>query len=293
VTAALRCLVVEGNVRAAREAHARDTGRMPCESYADALAAVAAGLGAAVACDLAFPADEGANLPDPAGLSGYDAVVLTGSALAVYRVEPAVARQVDLMRAVYASGTPAFGSCWGLQVGAVAAGGAVAPSPAGPEVGFARRIVRSEAGHGHPLLDGRPAAWDAPAVHLDAVTVPPGGCTVLARNDRAAVQAAEIRHDGGTFWGVQYHPEFSLADMADIIGRYGRTLVDEGPFIEMAQLHANVADLRLLDEDPTRADVAWRLGYDADVLDEGYRTTEIRNWITHMVEPEMTRRGRG
>ena len=30
-------------------------------------------------CDVAYPADEGANLPDRAGLLSYDAVVLSGS----------------------------------------------------------------------------------------------------------------------------------------------------------------------------------------------------------------------
>ena len=37
---------------------------MPCESYAGVLQAIAPD----GVCDLAFPADEGANLPDPGGL---------------------------------------------------------------------------------------------------------------------------------------------------------------------------------------------------------------------------------
>ena len=31
---------------------------------------------------------------------------------------------------------------------------------------------------------------------------------VLARNVDTPVEAAEIRHGNGVFWGVQYHPEF-------------------------------------------------------------------------------------
>ena len=45
----------------------------------------------------------------------------------------AVTRQIELMRAVYAAGVPCFGSCWGIQVGAAAAGGggeAVGGAPA-------------------------------------------------------------------------------------------------------------------------------------------------------------------
>ncbi len=60
----------------------------------------------------------------------------------------------------------------------------------------------------HPLLEGRPLAFDAPAIHLDAIAELPGQATVLASNEMAPVQAAEIRHEGGLFWGVQYHPDF-------------------------------------------------------------------------------------
>src|ERR687898_3125376 len=98
----LRFLVVEGNTRGARQAHRQAYGLMPSESYAAVLHEID---GDAV-CDLAFPADEGANLPDAAGLQSYDGVVLTGSALNVYDATPAVTRQIELMRAVYASRTP-------------------------------------------------------------------------------------------------------------------------------------------------------------------------------------------
>ena len=42
----------------------------------------------------------------------------------------------------------------------------------------------------------------------------PPGATLLATNAVTAVQAAEIRSGRGTFWGVQYHPEISLAEVA-------------------------------------------------------------------------------
>src|SRR3712207_4758104 len=160
---ALRFLVVEGNAREARMAHKAAYGLMPSESYA----AVLQGIEPGSVCDLAFPADDGANLPDPAGLQSYDGVVLTGSALNLYDRTPAILRQIDLMRAIYASGTPAFGSCWGLQVGAAAAGGDVAKNPRGRQLGFARRITLTEAGRAHPMLAGRPAAYHAPAIHPD------------------------------------------------------------------------------------------------------------------------------
>ena len=51
---------------------------------------------------------------------------------------------------------------------------------------------------------------------------------MLAANAVSPVQAAAIRHDGGTFWGVQYHPEFSLDELAVILRRRTEALVQNG-----------------------------------------------------------------
>ena len=100
-------------------------------------------------CDIALPADEGSNLPDPSGLESYDGVVITGSALNLWKAEPESMRQVELARAVYKSGTPFFGSCWGLQVATVAAGGSVRENPKGREVLIARDVTLT-AGRARP-----------------------------------------------------------------------------------------------------------------------------------------------
>jgi Glutamine amidotransferase class-I len=95
--------------------------------------------------DICYPADAGANLPDRAGLESYDGVAITGSALNVYDGGPAVDSQVALARAVIAARTPVFGSCWGLQVLTVAAGGSVRKNPRGREMivrRYGNRLVR-------------------------------------------------------------------------------------------------------------------------------------------------------
>ncbi len=46
---------------------------------------------------------------------------LSGSPLHVYIDSPEVERQIAFMRYVFASGTPSFGSCAGLQVAIAAA----------------------------------------------------------------------------------------------------------------------------------------------------------------------------
>ena len=100
--------------------------------------------------DICYPADPGANLPDAGGLESYDGVVITGSALHIYEGGPEIEPQIELTRAVFGSHTPVFGSCWGLQMITVAAGGSVRRNPKGREIGFGRRIRLTNDGRGHP-----------------------------------------------------------------------------------------------------------------------------------------------
>ncbi|MGL4324814.1 MAG: type 1 glutamine amidotransferase [Beijerinckiaceae bacterium] len=283
-----RFLIVDGNVRAARDMHRDSYGLAPGESYAASVQTFAP----TSLCDVAMPADDGANIPDAGGLQSYDGIFLTGSALNIYTIEPAVTRQIDLMRAIYQSQVPVFGSCWGIQIGAVAAGGTVHLNPKGREMGFARAITRTAAGRNHPLLAGRPDAWDAPAIHLDEVAVLPGDAMVLARNAMSDVQAAEFSHGGGVFWGVQYHPEFSLREIATIMRRRAEVLVGEG-FARTVEAFRDHCDaLAALHDDPARRDIAWVMGLDEQVLDPLRRMTEIGNFIEHRVKPITSRRGR-
>jgi GMP synthase (glutamine-hydrolysing) len=114
---------------------------------------------------------------------------------------------------------------------------------------------------------------------------------VLAANSVSDIQAAEIRHDGGTLWGVQYHPEFSLEELAIILERRMEILVAEGFCDTLEDAAAYVADLVALHAEH-RPDLAWRHGLDLEVLDPVRRTREIRNFIEYRVKPEKSRNGR-
>jgi GMP synthase (glutamine-hydrolysing) len=196
------------------------------------------------------------------------------------------------MRAVFASGTPSFGSCAGLQVATVAAGGTVRRNARGREAGFARRITPTAAGAGHPLLDGRPPAFDAPSVHGDEVETLPEGGTLLASNVVTAVQAVEIRSDKGIFWGVQYHPELSLREIAAALRRQQDDLLQAG-LVDSPETLAGHADLiDALGRMPERRDLAWRLGLDRELTERHRRTTELRNFIDHLVKPTRSARMR-
>jgi GMP synthase (glutamine-hydrolysing) len=277
VTRPLRLLVAEGNTSEGRSRMAAQAGETLGEGYANALRSIAPD----ARNDLCFPADEDPKLPAP--LESYDGIAITGSALNIYHGEVASLRQIEFAREIFARHIPFFGSCWGLQVAAVAAGGEVGRNPKGREVAFARKIMLNEVGRAHPLHRGRNIAFDAPAIHGDEVIRLPPDTTVTAWNALSQVQAAEIRHDGGVFWGVQYHPEFTLRDLAFILRRYGQTLVDEGFFADLAALESYAADLSVLASDQLRTDIAWRLGLGTDILQPDLRLCEIANWIDRQV----------
>ncbi|PWR22409.1 glutamine amidotransferase [Zavarzinia compransoris] len=277
----LRLLVVEGNVAAARERAIASGGTAAGLSYADLLRRLAPD----ATVDICYPADPGSNLPGVADLAAYDGVAITGSALNIYDGGPAIEPQVALVRDAFQAGTPMFGSCWGLQVATVAAGGTVRANPKGREIGIARRIVPTAAGRDHPLLAGRPAAYDAICVHLDEVETMPAGMTVLAGNAVSDVQAAEIRHGNGVFWGVQYHPEYTFREIAAVMRRYGPVMVTGGFVHDAAELQAVIAQYDALDAAPGDTALAWRLGVDGEVLDPAARNREIGNWLAHLVRP--------
>ena len=109
----------------------------------------------------------------------------------------------------------------------------------------------------------------------------------------SAVQAAEIAWSGGVFWGVQYHPEYSLREIAAILGGRPDALVRERFFADTQAARAYAEDLRALDADPARREIAWRLGLGDDVLEPARRRTELINFIEFWVRPEKSARGRG
>ena len=279
----LRLLVAEGNKAADRLRIAESAGVTPGESYAAVLRRFAPD----AHVEICTPADASATIPV---LDDCDGVVFTGSALNIYKQELESLRQVDFMRELFTRGAPIFGSCWGMQVAAVAAGGDVGPNSRGREVAFARKIRLTEAGRAHPMHRGRTVAFDAPAIHADEIVRLPENATVTASNDMSAVQAMEIRRGMGTFWGVQYHPEYDFHDVATTVLRYGAKLVEEGFFRSVEELEGYAADLETLQRDPKRGDIAVRCGLGEDLLDPQIRACEILNWVNHYVSASRSRR---
>ena len=127
---------------------------------------------------------------------GPAAVILSGGPASVY-AEGAPA----LDPALFDTGIPVFGMCYGFQAMARALGGEVAHDGT-------REYGRTEvtlSGSPGVLHDGLPARHPVWMSHGDSVTAAPEGFTVTASSDRVAVAAFE--DTGRRLAGVQYHPE--------------------------------------------------------------------------------------
>ena len=275
-----RILVIDGNVDEIRARQRAALGYDSGQGYARVLR----GIDPSLQIDIVLAADAEPRFPTGVGLEHYDGVTMTGSALNVYNGGAPVTRQIDLAKAVFEAGVPFFGSCWGLQVAVTAAGGEVRANPRGREFGFGRRIELTEAGRGHPLFAGKAAVFEAPTIHRDDIVSLPTDAAALAHNDYG-LQAAAFTHRKGTFWGVQYHPEYDYLDIAAAAERYGENLVNDGTFRDAAALAAFAAELRALQANPSDKALLWKHGLGPSMHGPAARLLEIRNWLDSQVHP--------
>jgi GMP synthase (glutamine-hydrolysing) len=279
-----RILVIDGNRAATRDAQVAAGGKPTGEGYAQVLRHLAP-----VSCDIVRPADGEVHLAAGSGLADYDGAVMTGSALNIYDGGAHIERQIDLARALFAAAVPFFGSCWGLQVAVTAAGGRVRRNPLGREFGFARRIELSATGVLHPMYAGKPHVFEAVTVHSDDVEQLPADALVLASNEMG-IQAVELRSGGGAIWAVQYHPEYSYAELAAITLRYAEALLAQQLFASRPELEQFVTELRLLMQDPSNHGLAWKHGLGPAMQDERLKLAELRNWLELKVMPRHRHR---
>jgi len=273
----LKFLIAESETATERDERREHAGKSSGETYAATLSQ----LRPEADITIVAPADADAKPLAPADLARYDAVFVTGAPLHVYDDSPEVRRQLAFMRSVFASGTPSFGSCAGLQLAVAAAGGTVRKMER-MEAGISRRIVPTEEGRSHPLLNGRGSCWDAPAIHGDEVEALPATATLLASNAVSKVQAVEIRHDVGVFWGVQYHPELAPGEIAVALRRQAQDIVDAGLAETIEDVERRADQLDVLQHDPGRTTALWALGVDSRFADEANRRLELMNFLKHL-----------
>ncbi len=238
--------------------------------------------------DIFYIADLDQNLPSGTNLNSYDAYIWTGSNLTIFHHDDArVTRQIEFCRAIYNVGKPQYGSCWGVQMAATAAGGEVQKNPKGREWSIARDIQLTDAGKQCKLYVGKPSKFDGFIMHLDHVTRIPEGGTLLATNAHTQVQALEVKHGKGTFWATQYHPEYNLYEMARLLIARKQPITDEGFFKSTDQVEQLAAKMLELYKHPESKDLRAELKIGDDILGTQIRQQELRNWVDYLVLPAL------
>jgi GMP synthase-like glutamine amidotransferase len=156
---------------------------------------------AGVALDVRLVFD-GQALPN--SLDGFDGLVVMGGSMSAASDDgfPARRSELTLIAESLDRGVPTLGVCLGAQLLAVAAGAAVYPGAAGPEIGWGP-VDLLPACQDDPLFSDLPSSLTVMHWHGDTYDLPVGA-TALLSNGNYANQGFRI---GETAWGVQFHLE--------------------------------------------------------------------------------------
>ncbi len=277
----LRFLIIDGYSKKSRDALEMAGMRLAWKLYASMLNQRRSD----AVYDVLLPSDPGVDMPTR-DIGSYSGIIWTGCDLCINDTEnTSVRNQIEFAKQVYEVGVPSWGSCWGIQMAAVAAGGEVKPNPKGREMGIARKINLKPKALEHPMFEGKPAVFEAFISHDDIVTQTPPGAVILAGNDFTRIQALAVTHKNGTFWAVQYHPEYNLHEIARLIVAREEKLVAAGFFKGPDDLTVLVNRMEELFDNSDRKDLRWQLAIDDDVLSDEVRQCEFVNWINKLVIP--------
>ena len=136
----------------------------------------------------------------------HDALVALGGPASVLAPPDWLRAEADMLRDWVAACRPVFAICLGAQLLAQAMGATVRPLPA-PELGWTAI----------DLGDGR--ACEFLQWHSDAFTLPPGA---IARAAGAAWPVQMFASPDGRRVGLQFHPEWTDADLRTLHAAFGR-----------------------------------------------------------------------
>ncbi len=135
----------------------------------------------------------------------FDAVIIGGaSGTSVCDITPSVfySSIIELVSYCISVNKPLFGTCYGFQVLAIAAGGHVYREQK-PECGHITINTTNKISSDH-ICHTLPSTFDVISIHRDFLLELPDTCDLLAYNDNC-IQAIKIKNK--PLWGFQFHPE--------------------------------------------------------------------------------------
>jgi GMP synthase (glutamine-hydrolysing) len=140
-------------------------------------------------------------------------IIITGSPASTYDNDAWIARSEDFLKRAADRSVPLYGVCFGHQLLAQTFGGKVEKCPRGWELGTVA-VTQTRHGKANPLFSSVPETFVAQMSHGDVVTELPPTAVPLVKNDHWPCQAFAL---GERIWATQFHPEFTLQIVSDLI----------------------------------------------------------------------------
>ena len=153
-------------------------------------------------------------------LAGHAAVIALPGVANPDEKTNAVEATRDVLREALRQELPILGICLGAELLAEAAGGETGPCR--PEWGY-REVSLAAAGRDDELLGDLPAQFDVFQAHEYCFELPPDA--VALAHSPGVLQAFRI---GDNAWGVQFHPEPTLAMLDGWTGALGHRMQANG-----------------------------------------------------------------
>lgn len=141
----------------------------------------------------------------PKTLCGYAGTVVFGGPMSANDADAFVHREIDFIDVPLKENVPFLGICLGAQMLCRSIGGKVGAHPdALVEIGY-YDLHPTDAGEALMEWPRKVYQW-----HREGMTVPESAATLLARGEHFDTQAFRV---GETAYGIQFHPELTLAMM--------------------------------------------------------------------------------
>jgi GMP synthase (glutamine-hydrolysing) len=159
----------------------------------------------------------------PSQLGDARGLVVMGGPMGVYEADrlPHLAAEMRLIERAVAGGAPVLGVCLGSQLVAGALGASVRSSGQ-RELGWLP-VTLDDAASSDPLFAGVPRTFHPLHWHGDVFELP-RGATHLAASAMTAHQAFRL----GSAWGILFHIEVDLAQVAAMAEQFPSDLTDAG-----------------------------------------------------------------
>ena len=272
----MNILIVDGNERNASNSYTEKGMLTQFEVYEAVLRSL---IKKDCKITILHPACSDNYIPKGVSLDDFAGIVWTGSLLNIYDLGPPIERQIELAKELFKKDNKIFGSCWGLQVLATAAGGTVRKNPQGLEAVIANNIIINNEGINHPLYKNKPKIFDSFCWHYDEVENLPSETKVLSSNEKSSIQSIVFSRGRSEIWAVQYHPEFNPKWISGLMKQRKLLLLEEGIFQNSKQFDQLYSFLSNVEQ---YQDQKNQLPISNSIINQKIHTLELANWLQNL-----------